>query len=79
MRIRVFTEIEVDDERLLEAIQSQVPDARLDQLPEYVANVINGIVGQSLPGAQYSGSVTIPELVNPNASGIIVPSGKIIT
>ena len=73
MRVRVFSEIEFDEERLLEAVRSQVPDARVDQLPQYVANVINGIVGTALPGALYSGSVTIPELVNPNASGIIVP------
>lgn len=73
MRVRVFSEIEIDEETLMEAIRSQVPDARPDQIPEYVANVINGFVGQALPGAQFSGSVTIPELVKP--SSILVPPG----
>ena len=79
MRVRVFTEIDIDEERLLEAVQSQVPDARIEQMPEYIANIINGIVGQAIPGANYSGSVTIPELLNPHASGIIIPKTKIVT
>lgn len=77
MRIRVFSEIEIDEQTMMEAIRSQVPDARPDQIPAYVANVINSFIGQALPGAQYAGSVSIPDLVKPSAI-VVPPSGLIV-
>ena len=77
MRIRLFTDMEIDPTQILDAVRQGQPEAPEEIVPQLVAQAVHNLIEQAIPGVQATGSVVLPDLAQ--ASAIIKPApGRII-
>jgi hypothetical protein len=77
MRVRLFVEIEINEQQVVAGATAAAPNVPADQilaaLPSSVMRVVQAVIQNALPAVETVGVANIPELIAPLVTPVRLP------